>query len=105
MRNIETALHLVTARLKVNRCQITENLRDGLKLEDNRATIWGNAFSGNGGYNLVNAGPDNVSAPQNWWGSADEGSVNGKLSGGTPDGRLGVVDVFPWLLEKPALLP
>ena len=56
MRNIETALHLAAARLKINRCQITDNLRDGLKLEDGRATVWGNSFSGNGGYNLVNAG-------------------------------------------------
>jgi hypothetical protein len=76
-----------------------------VKLEDDRATIWGNAFSGNGGYNLVNAGPDNVSAPQNWWGAADEASVKSKLSGVTPDGRSGMVKVFPWLLEKPALLP
>jgi hypothetical protein len=105
MRNIETALHLATARLKVNRCRITENLRDGLKLEDDRAAIWGNAFSGNGGYNLVNAGPENVSAPQNWWGAADEASVKSKLFDGTPEGRLGEVNVFPWLLEKPALLP
>jgi Right handed beta helix region len=105
MRNIETALHLASARLKVNRCRITENLRDGLKLEDDRAAVWGNEVSGNGGYNLVNAGPDSVSAPLNWWGAADEAAVKGKLSGVAPDGRPGVVNVFPWLLEKPALLP
>ena len=105
MRNLETALHLASARLKVNRCQITENLRDGLKLEDGRATIWGNSFSGNGGYNLVNAGPENISAPLNWWGAADEPSLKGKLADVTRDGRFGVVNVFPWLLEKPALLP
>jgi len=105
VRNIETALHLAAARLKVNRCRITENLRDGLKLEDGRATIWGNAFGGNGGYNLVNAGPESISAPLNWWGAGDEASVKGKLSNITRDGRSGVVNVFPWLFEKPALLP
>ena len=105
MRNIDTALHLATARLKVNRCRISENLRDGLKLEDGSATIWGNAISGNGGYNLVNAGHESISAPQNWWGAADESSVKGKLFDVTRDARSGVVNVFPWLFEKPALLP
>ena len=105
MRNFETGLHLATARLKVNRCKITENLRDGMKLEGNRATIWGNAFSGNGGYNLVNAGVESISVPQNWWGAGDETSVKSKLFDVTRDGHLGVVNVFPWLLVKPALLP
>ena len=105
VRNSETALHLAAARMKVNRCRITENLRDGLKLEDGRATIWGNTFGGNGGYNLVNAGSEIISAPLNWWGAGDEASVKSKLSDITRDGRSGVVNVFPWLLEKPALLP
>jgi hypothetical protein len=105
VRNIETGLHLVTARLKVNRCQINENLHDGLKLEDERATIWGNAFSGNGGYNLVNAGAESISAPLNWWGAADESSVTSKIFDVNRDVHSGVVNVFPWLLEKPALLP
>lgn len=105
MRNSVTGLHLAAARLKVNRCRISENLRDGLKLEDGRATVWGNAFGGNGGYNLVNAGSESISAPLNWWGAGDEASVKGKLSDIIRDGRSGVVNVYPWLLEKPALLP
>jgi hypothetical protein len=105
VRNNDTALHLAAARLKVNRCQVSENLRDGVKLEDDSATMWGNAFSSNGGYNLVNAGTENISAPQNWWGAGDELSVKSKLSDATRDIRSGVVHVFPWLLEKPALLP
>jgi hypothetical protein len=105
IRNIETALHLASARLKVNRCQISENFRDGLKLDDGSATIWGNIFSGNGGYNLVNAGPESISAPLNWWGAADEPSLMNKLFDVTRDSHRGVVNVFPWLLEKPASLP
>jgi hypothetical protein len=105
VRNTDTALHLAAARLKVNRCQVSDNLRDGVKLEDDRATLWGNAFSANGGYNLVNAGAESVSVLQNWWGAADEASVKGKLLDGTRDGRSGVVNVYPWLLEKPAVLP
>jgi hypothetical protein len=105
MRNIETGLHLAAARLKINRCRITENLRDGLKLEDVRAAVWGTEFSGNGGYNLVNAGLESISAPLNWWGASDEPSVKSKLFDVTRDGRPGVVNVFPWLLEKPSPLP
>jgi len=105
MRNSATALHLSMARIKVNRCQIIENLHDGLLLEDGRVMIWGNSFSGNGGYNLVNGGPDNINAPLNWWGAADETSVRSKLFDASTNGRIGVMNVFPWLLEKPALLP
>jgi hypothetical protein len=105
MRNSDTALHLVSARLKVNRCRITDNLRDALKLDGDRSAIWGNAISGNGGYNIVNAGSANVSALQNWWGASDEASVKNKIFDIARDGRSGLVHVFPWLLEKPALLP
>jgi hypothetical protein len=104
-RNSVTGLHLAAARLKINRCRIIENLRDGLQVEDDRATIWGNAFGGNGGYDLFNAGPDNISAPLNWWDSGDEAAVKGRLSAVTRNGRSGIVNVFPWLLEKPLLLP
>jgi hypothetical protein len=101
MRNKDTALHLAAAYLKINRCQITDNLRDGLKLEDGRASIWDNAISGNGGYNIVNAGPESISALQNWWGSGEERSVRSKLFNSIHDGRSGVVNIFPWLLEMP----
>jgi hypothetical protein len=105
VRNIETALHLVSARLKVNRCQISENLHDGLKLEGGTAAIWGNVVSGNGGYNLVNVGPESISAPLNWWGAADESSVKSKLFDVTRDVRSGGINVFPWLIEMPDSLP
>jgi hypothetical protein len=104
-KNSDTALHLVSARLKVNRCRITDNLRDALKLDGDRSAIWGNSISGNGGYNIVNAGSANVSALQNWWGAGDEASVKSKIFDIARDGRSGLVHVYPWLLEKPALLP
>ncbi|MBL0226360.1 MAG: right-handed parallel beta-helix repeat-containing protein [Geobacteraceae bacterium] len=104
VRNNDTALHLDTSRLKINRCQISENLRDGLKLEDGRATIWGNAFGGNGGYNLVNTGTEIITAVQNWWGAADEKSVKSKIFDANLNGRVGVVQIFPWLLQKPVLI-
>ncbi|MBK5275067.1 MAG: right-handed parallel beta-helix repeat-containing protein [Desulfuromonadales bacterium] len=105
VRNNETALHLVSARLKVNRCRISDNLRNGLRLEDSRATIWGNYFSGNGNYNLINGGLETITAVQNWWGASDEISITSKLFDAAQDQRAGKVTVFPWLLEKPAALP
>lgn len=97
VRNRDTALTLSKARLKVSRCQISDNLRDGLKLEEDRATVWGNAISDNGGYNLVNAGSTAVNVRQNWWGSSVETLIVAKLSG------RAAVNVFPSLLEKPAI--
>jgi hypothetical protein len=104
-RNNETALHLTLARLKVSRCQFSDNLRDGLRLEDSRSSVWGNSFSGNGNYNLVNAGTETISAVQNWWGAADEPAITAKLLDATRDGRYGRVQIFPWLQEKPTILP
>ena len=105
VRNRETALHLATARLKVSRCQISGNIRVGLRLDDDRATIWGNAISDNGGYNLLYSGRDMVNVMQNWWGHGDESSIMVKLS--APAAVQGVVAIklFPWLSEKPAIFP
>ncbi|MBC8019185.1 MAG: right-handed parallel beta-helix repeat-containing protein [Verrucomicrobia bacterium] len=105
VRNRETALHLASARLKISRCRISDNLRDGLRLEDDRATIWGNAISDNGGYNLVSAGRDTVNAVQNWWGSSVESVIAAKLSAAATVQRSAAVNVFPWLSEKPAIFP
>lgn len=105
VRNSDTALHLSAARLKISRCQISDNLRDGLKLDDDRAMIWGNAISNNGGFNLVYSGRDTVNAMQNWWGSKDELSIVAKLSATAGTSRSGAVNVFPWLSEKPAIFP
>jgi hypothetical protein len=76
-----------------------------VRLEDGRSSLWGNSFSGNGNYNLINAGSETVSAVQNWWGAADEPSITAKLLDATRDGRHGRVNIFPWLQEKPAALP
>ena len=105
LRNRETALHLAAARMKISRCQITDNVHDGLRLEDDRATVWGNAISANGDYNLVYAGRDTVNVMQNWWGSADEATISAKLSAPAAAGRFAAVKLFPWLLDKPAIFP
>ncbi|GFE61109.1 right-handed parallel beta-helix repeat-containing protein [Geobacter sp. AOG2] len=105
MLNKDTALQLGSARMKVNRSLFADNDRDALRIEDGRATVWGCAFRGNGGFNLYNAGREVVTAVQNWWGGDDEKSVSSKVFGGSQEPRSGTVQVFPWLSSQPPILP
>lgn len=105
LRNLETALHVSDSRLKISNCRFSDNLRDGLKLDDGRATLWGNIFSGNGNYNLVNAGTEDVTAVQNWWGAVDEPSIQSKIMDVVRDRRFGAVHLFPWLTQRPMTIP
>jgi hypothetical protein len=105
MLNRDTALHLSAARVKINRCRIADNARDGMLMEDNRAIIWANDFSGNGGFNLVYTGRESASAVLNWWGTSSESSLMAKIQDNVGGKRSGTLNVFPWLAEKPAALP
>lgn len=100
----ETALHLTGARIKVNRCRFFNNVKDALRLDDGRALLWGNAFEANKGFNLYNAGREDVGALQNWWGSADFSAISKKIHDVLSDPRSGSVHIFPWLNAKPAFL-
>lgn len=100
-----TALQLAAARIKLQRCSFTDNRQDALRLEDGRALIWGNVFSGNAGYNLYNAGHETVAALQNWWGSAERSAITEKIHDAARDPHSGTVELFPWLIEKPQHLP
>lgn len=105
VRNKQTALHLSGSRVKVTRCLFAENLQDALRTEDGRALLLNNAFSSNAGFNLFNAGREVVSARQNWWGVKDPLLVSQKIYDATRDKKTGAVLVFPWLNEKPPLMP
>ena len=105
VRNRNAGLHLAKARIKVQRCLFGDNLADGMRVEDGRGVVWASIFSGNGGYNLANAGSEVVSAVQNWWGSNDESMIVAKVFDASRDARRGAVIVAPWLAEKPAVLP
>lgn len=102
--NRETALHLSDSRMKINRSRFFNNSQDALRLEDGRSLIWGNAFSANKGFNLYNAGREDVGALQNWWGSSDSSGISQKIYDAVRDQRSGSVHLFPWLNEKPAYL-
>ncbi len=99
--NRETALQLSGSRMKINRCQFFSNSQDALRMDDGRALIWGNSFSANKGFNLYNAGREDVAAFQNWWGSSDISTISRKIHDAVTDPRSGSVQLFPWLTEKP----
>lgn len=104
-RNRQTALHLLGSRIKIQRCLFDGNIQDALRTEDSRALILHNAFGSNGGYNLYNAGSEVVNARQNWWSGTDLLAIKQKVYDSVRDKNSGAVQVFPWLNEKPPLMP
>lgn len=103
--NRDAGLRLSSARVRVNRNVISDNVRDGLQVEGGHSAIWDNAFSGNGGYNLANTGREDISAMLNWWGGSVGTAIRAKLLDAVRDNRVGRVTIAPWLDEKPLLLP
>jgi len=102
--NRDTALHLGAAHLKVNRSLFEGNDHDAVRVEDDKSTVWGCVFRGNGGYNLYNAGHEEVVVVQNWWGSTDEKTIAAKIFTSPRDSH-GSVQFVPWLSSQPAILP
>lgn len=105
LRNRQTALHLIGSGIKIQRCLFAENSQDALRTEDGMALLLNNAFSSNGGFNLYNAGREVVSARQNWWGTTDQLLIGQKIYDEARDKNTGTVHIFPWLNEKPPLMP
>ncbi len=104
-RNKQTALHLLGSRIKIQRCLFADNSQDALRTEDGLALLLNNAFSANGGFNVYNAGSESVTARQNWWGATDQSTISRKMYDITRDKKAGIIVVYPWLNEKPQLMP
>lgn len=104
-KNSQTALHTSGTSIKILRCQFAENSQEAVRTEDGRALFLNNAFGLTGGRNLYNAGREGVSARQNWWGTADPAVISQKIHDVADDANTGAVHVYPWLNEKPALMP
>lgn len=105
VKNRELALDLAGARIRVNSSTFVGNQRDAVKVADNRSILYGNAFIGNIGNNLVNSGADRLVAIQNWWGSREESHISEKLLDKSTNTRPGRIIFSPWLMEKPSTLP
>lgn len=105
VKNRETALHLSGSRIKVQRSLFADNIADAVRLEDGRSLLSGNAFISNRGFNVYNAGAEDANALLNWWGGTDPSAIAAKIHDAATDKRSGTLLVFPWLTEKPPLLP
>ena len=105
LHNKDTALRLGSARMKVNRSLFADNDHNALRVDDGRATVWGCAFRGNGGFNLYNAGREDVVAVQNWWDTNEAKSISFKIFDSSRDPGSGTVQIFPWLSSQPSILP
>ncbi|MFZ4857757.1 MAG: right-handed parallel beta-helix repeat-containing protein [Desulfuromonadaceae bacterium] len=105
LRNKRSALHLLGSRVKIQRCLFADNSQDAVRTEDGLALLMNNAFSGNDGFNLYNAGSEGVSARQNWWGTTDQRKISQKIYDQSRDKNAGIVQMYPWLNEKPQLTP
>ncbi len=103
--NRQTALNLIGSRVKIMRSLFTGNSQDALRTEDGQILLLNNTFGSNGGYHLYNAGAESVAAWQNWWGSSDQEQIGQKIHDSVRDKNSGTVHVFPWLSEKPQLMP
>lgn len=103
--NRETALHLSGSRIKIQRSLFADNSGDAVRLEDGRSLLTGNIFDANKGFNIYNAGREDATALLNWWGSAEAAVITGKIHDAATDSRAGSLQIFPWLTEKPPLMP
>ena len=104
-KNRETALHLSGSRMKVQRSIFADNIGDAVRLEDGRSLLSGNAFISNKGFNIYNAGVEDANALLNWWGGTDQSAIAAKIHDAATDKRSGALQIFPWLTEKPPLMP
>lgn len=105
IKNQQTALHLSQSRIKIHRCRFSDNSLDAVRVDDGWALLVNNVFSSNGGKNIYNGGSEAVSARQNWWESTNAAAIREKNYDALQDSSKGVVYTFPWLQEKPPLMP
>ena len=98
-------LDLTDAPLRIIGNWITGNGEAGVMIRAGGGTLWDNTLRGNGGYELINAGPEEVVAPGNWWGSADLAEVRGRIKEGCADRSCGRVTLAPLLTGPPSSGP
>jgi parallel beta-helix repeat protein len=89
--------------LRITGNQIAGNGEGGVVIRSGGGTLWDNSLGGNGGYELAAAGPEDVMAPGNWWGSADLAVVRGRIWEGCGAGVCGRVIFMPLRTAPPRL--
>lgn len=103
--NRESGVSCVESRAQITDSLISNNLRDGVRLNDGRAAVWGCDISANGVCNLRNTGRESVEAIQNWWGTPDVSTMASKICSTHPTQSSVLEQISPWLTERPLGLP
>lgn len=103
--NRESGISCVESRAQITDSLISNNVRDGVRLNDGRAAVWGCDISANGVCNLRNAGREPVEAIQNWWGTPDVSTMASKICSTHPAQSSVLEQISPWLTERPLGLP
>jgi parallel beta-helix repeat protein len=87
-------------RIRVTENQISQHKTEAVLIDRGASEIVmrGNRFSGNVGLAVSNETPHTVDARENWWGSPDGPSVDGRGAGDLVDLR---VDFADWLRRAP----
>jgi len=100
--NRQIGMQLVRSRVRVHGNEIVSNGAIGLRVEDGGGIAWGNAFGGNGRFDIDNAGVEDFRALANWWGDPApvlEKRLNHRLQ----DPSRGRILVNPVLTARPHL--
>lgn len=100
--NRDVGIHLVRSRVQVNGNEIVSNGAIGLRVEDGLGVAWGNVFSGNGSFDIENAGGEDFRAMANWWGEPSP-LLGKRLNHQPQDPARGRVLVNPLLKARPPL--
>jgi hypothetical protein len=100
--NRHVGIHLVRSRIRVYGNEIALNGAIGMRVEDGRGIAWGNAFSGNGRFDIDNAGGEDFKAAANWWGDPAP-LLEKRLNHRAQDPVRGRILVNPVLKARPHL--
>jgi hypothetical protein len=100
--NLTLGLDVADSPLRMTGNRIAGNREGGIMVRSGRGVLWDNTIEANGGFDLVNAGIDEVMAPSNWWGTADPAAVRGRVRQRCLDGVCGALLVEPVLGAPPA---
>lgn len=100
--NRDVGIHLVRSRVQVNGNEIVSNGAIGLRVEDGLGIAWGNSFSGNGSFDIDNAGVEDFRAMANWWGEPSP-ALGKRLNHSHQDPVRGLILVNPVLKARPPL--
>lgn len=100
--NRTVGIQLLGSRVRIQGNEIVSNGAIGLRVEDGLSVAWGNAFSGNGRFDIDNTGAADFRAMANWWGEPAP-MLEKRLNHRAQDPSRGRILVQPVLTVQPPL--